>query len=118
MLPCAGQGALGLEIRADDAALADALAPLVHRPRCWPARPSGRCRAPGGSCSVPLAAHAQWAGERLQLRAALGHAAQAAAPLLRADVGAAVTDVAAARALGEQVAQALREQGAAAYLAG
>jgi hydroxymethylbilane synthase len=32
----------------------------------------------GGSCSVPLAAHAQWAGERLQLRAALGHAAQAA----------------------------------------
>jgi hypothetical protein len=33
-------------------------------------------------------------------------------------VGAAVTDVAAARALGEQVAQALREQGAAAYLAG
>ncbi len=119
MLPCAGQGALGLEIRADDAALADALAPLVHRPTllaCEAERAVSR--ALGGSCSVPLAAHAQWAGERLQLRAALGHAAQAEAPLLRADVGAAVTDVAAARALGEQAAQALREQGAATYLAG
>ncbi|HEY0953108.1 MAG TPA: hydroxymethylbilane synthase, partial [Roseateles sp.] len=32
MLPCAGQGALGIEIRADDAALAAALARLAHTP--------------------------------------------------------------------------------------
>lgn len=119
MLPCAGQGALGLEIRADDAALAEALARLAHAPTqlaCEAERAVSR--ALGGSCSLPLAAHAHWQGQTLCLDAALGHAELHASPLLRASVAGAVTDVAAARALGQQAAARLRELGAGSYLPG
>ena len=119
MLPCAGQGALGLEIRADDVALAAALERLAHRPTllaCEAERAVSR--ALGGSCSLPLAAHAHWQGDTLCLDAALGHAEQPASPLLRAAVAGAVADAAAARALGQQAAGRLRELGAGSYLAG
>ena len=118
LLPCAGQGALGLEIRSADAALAETLTGLAHQPT-WLACEAERAvsRALGGSCSVPLAAHARWQGGELQLRAALGHAQQATAPLLHAAAAAVVTDIASARALGERAAAHLREQGAASYLA-
>jgi hydroxymethylbilane synthase len=117
MLPCAGQGALGIEVRADAAALRDRLAQLTHRPT-WLAVQAERAvsRALGGSCSMPLAAHAVWQGDTLALRAALGHAQTPAAPLLRAHERAAVQTDAQARALGERAAQALRSAGAAAYL--
>lgn len=73
MLPAAGQGALGIEIRADRADLAAALAPLAHQ-TTWLAVAAERAvsRAMGGSCSMPLAAHATLAGEVLHLRAAWG----------------------------------------------
>jgi len=119
MLPCAGQGALGLEIRADDASLADALTRLAHAPTllaCEAERAVSR--ALGGSCSLPLAAHARWQGDTLCLDAALGHAEQHTAPLLRARATAAVADVAAARALGQQAAAQLRDLGAGSYLPG
>jgi hydroxymethylbilane synthase len=119
MLPCAGQGALGLEIRADDPALAQALAQLVHQPTelaCEAERAVSR--ALGGSCSLPLAAHARWQGGALRLDAALGHAQAHTSPLLRASVAAEVADGAAARALGQQVAARLRELGAGSYLPG
>jgi len=117
MLPCAGQGALGIEIRADDAALAGALAKLVHTPTllaCEAERAVSR--ALGGSCSLPLAAHARWQGRTLCLDAALGHAELHASPLLRASVAADVADVDAARSLGQQAAARLRELGAGSYL--
>ncbi|MFT7772458.1 hydroxymethylbilane synthase [Roseateles sp.] len=119
MLPCAGQGALGIEIRADDAALAGALAKLVHAPTllaCEAERAVSR--ALGGSCSLPLAAHARWQGGMLCLDAALGHAELHASPLLRVSVAAAVTDVGAARSLGQQAAARLRDLGAGSYLPG
>ena len=118
MIPCAGQGALGLEIRADDAALRDALAPLVDRPT-WLATQAERAvsRALGGSCSMPLAAHGRWVGGQLQLDTALGHPEHAERPLLRFSLSAPVADTAAALALGLRAAEGLREQGAAAYLA-
>ncbi len=119
MLPCAGQGALGLEIRDDDAALADAMAQLAHPPTllaCEAERAVSR--ALGGSCSLPLAAHARWQGGTLRLDVALGHAEAHTSPLLRASVTAGVTDVAAARALGQQAAARLRELGAGSYLPG
>jgi hydroxymethylbilane synthase len=119
MLPCAGQGALGLEIRADDPVLAEVLGRLAHGPTqlaCEAERAVSR--ALGGSCSMPLAAHAQWQGAALRLDAALGHAEALASPLLRASASGEVTDVASARALGEQAAARLREQGAGAYLPG
>jgi hydroxymethylbilane synthase len=57
MLPAAGQGALGIEVRADRADLIAALATLAHQPT-WLAVTAERTvsRAMGGSCSMPLAA--------------------------------------------------------------
>ena len=117
MLPCAGQGALGVEVRADAHALRDQLAQLTHRPT-WLAVQAERAvsRALGGSCSMPLAAHAVWHGETLTLRAALGDARAPRAPLLRVQVSGPAHADADARALGEHAAQTLREAGAAAYL--
>jgi hydroxymethylbilane synthase len=117
MIPCAGQGALGLEIRADDAPLAEALARLAHVPT-WLACEAERAvsRALGGSCSLPLAAHAHWQGTTLHLNAALGHAEVHTLPLLRASVAADVSDVAGALDLGRQVAERLRALGAGDYL--
>lgn len=118
MLPCAGQGALGIEVRADATAVSERLATLTDRPT-WLAVQAERAvsRALGGSCSVPLAAHARWSGDTLTLRAALGHAVQPLAPLLRAGAEARVETDAQALALGTQAAEALRAAGAAAYLA-
>ncbi len=118
MLPCAGQGALGIEVRADAHALLEQLGTLTDRPT-WLAVHAERAvsRALGGSCSMPLAAHATWAGDTLTLHAALGHAQEPLQPLLRTSVREAVVTDAAARALGERAAQALRGMGADGYLA-
>lgn len=114
MLPCAGQGALGIEVRAEHGELRAALATLTHRPT-WLAVQAERAvsRALGGSCSMPLAVHARWSGPVLALQARLGHPQQVLAPLLASRAEAAVVDDAAARALGEQAAAALRAQPAA-----
>ncbi len=117
MLPCAGQGALGLEVRSDATALRARLATLVHMPTALAVQAERAVsRALGGSCSMPLAAHAVWLDGALSLRAAVGHPENADAPLLRASVNAVVQTEAQARALGEQAAAALRDAGAAAYL--
>ncbi|MEL4178707.1 hydroxymethylbilane synthase [Roseateles sp. PN1] len=117
MIPCAGQGALGLELRADDHALKAQIQSLIHRPT-WLATLAERAvsRALGGSCSVPLAAHGHWQGDQLILATALGNAELPSSPLLRTQLQAAVASEAEAEALGQQAAQALREQGAAGYL--
>ena len=118
MIPCAGQGALGLEVRSDAVALQGALAQLVHQPTLLAVSAERAVsRTLGGSCSVPLAAHAVWQGEQLRLTAALGSASDSRLPLLRVQLSSTVVDEAGARALGEQAAQALREQGADGYLA-
>jgi hydroxymethylbilane synthase len=111
------EGALGIEVRADSTALREQLAQLTHRPT-WFAVEAERAvsRALGGSCSMPLAAHAVWHGETLSLRVALGHAQTPLAPLLRAQVSGPAHDATQARALGEHAAQTLREAGAADYL--
>ena len=117
MLPCAGQGALGIEVRADAHALRERLGELTHRPT-WLAVQAERAvsRALGGSCSMPLAAHAVWHGDVLALRAVLGHAQTLAAPLLRGAASAVVQTDAEARALGERIAGTLRGLGGEAYL--
>jgi len=118
MLPCAGQGALGIEVRSDNRTLLEQLGTLTHRPT-WLAVQAERAvsRALGGSCSMPLAVHGSWRGDRLWLRAVLGHPQQPLAALLRGEVDDAVSTDAQARALGERVASALRAHGAAGYLA-
>ncbi|MBA4342514.1 MAG: hydroxymethylbilane synthase [Methylibium sp.] len=118
MIPCAGQGALGLEVRVEAQALKDALVPMIHRPT-WLATLAERAvsRALGGSCSVPLAAHARWEGAELRIAVALGHAEHPESPLLKSELRAVVQDEAQADALGQRAAQALRDLGAGRYLA-
>ena len=118
MLPCAGQGALGLETRADAAPLLAQLDTLRHAPTQLAVEAERAVsRALGGSCSMPLAAFARWQGDTLDLRVALGHPERTDAALLRSQAQARVTTAEEARALGDRAAQALRDQGAAAYLA-
>jgi hydroxymethylbilane synthase len=112
MLPAAGQGALGIEIRSQRVEVAGALEPLAHQ-ATWMAVAAERevSRALGGSCSMPLAAYACYSGEYLQLRAAWGDA-EGGGALLRAQSAAAVADLSQARALGGEVASRLKAAGA------
>ncbi len=112
MLPAAGQGALGIEVRAARADLFDALAPLAHQ-QTWLTVTAERAvsRAMGGSCSMPLAAHGQWQEGMLQLRAAWGDV-QGRVPLVHAQGQAQVRTLEQADALGLAVAALLREGGA------
>jgi len=112
MLPAAGQGALGIEVRANRADLLEILSPLAHQ-STWLAVAAERAvsRAMGGSCSMPLAAFATFSGEYLQLRAAWGDPDTATA-LVRAQSASAAADLARAAELGAQVAGQLRAAGA------
>ncbi len=118
MLPCAGQGALAIETRADAGALLARLAALTHAAtHLAVAAERAVSRALGGSCSMPLAAHASWRGDTLVLDVAVGHPAERAAPLLRAQTSGRVADERAAEALGGEASRALLAAGAAPYLA-
>jgi len=67
MLPAVGQGALALEVRADDAETQALVAPLNHAPT-WAAVTAERAflRTLGGGCQVPVAAYGRVeAGELL-----------------------------------------------------
>ena len=112
MLPAAGQGALGIEIRSDRADLRTLLAPLADSVT-WQRVAAERAvsRAMGGSCSMPLAAHAVMDGGTLKLQAAWGDP-QGDTTLVTAASDIAATDLTAAEALGLRVAQALQQGGA------
>jgi hydroxymethylbilane synthase len=112
MLPAAGQGALGIETRSDRSDVQQALAHLSHH-TSWLAVAAERAvsRAMGGSCSMPLAAHATLQGEQLHLRAAWGDP-EGDAHLVTAQVFGVVGSLEQAEALGLEVAQALRAGGA------
>ncbi|CAJ0808189.1 MULTISPECIES: hydroxymethylbilane synthase [Ralstonia] len=116
-LPAAGQGALGIEIRADRADVQAALAPL-HDMRTALAVTAERAvsRILGGSCQVPLAAFAQWSeAGTLRLRAFV--ASQDGTRKLAADGEATPSTLAEADALGVQVAQQMLNGGAREILA-
>ncbi|MBV5296249.1 MAG: hydroxymethylbilane synthase, partial [Curvibacter lanceolatus] len=113
MLPAAGQGALGIEIRSGRADLRAALAPLAHQ-RTWLTVTAERAvsRAMGGSCSMPLAAHGEWHGDELRLRAAWGDPDSASVALVRASGQRSLDSLASAAELGEEVAELLQAGGA------
>ena len=121
MLPAAGQGALGIEVRADRTDLLEALATLADMPT-WLSVTAERTvsRAMGGSCSMPLAAFtrgpASGGGNGMLLEAAWGDPASvetsSITPLVHAQLTAAVNTFAEAEALGERVAAQLRAGGA------
>ncbi len=112
-LPAVGQGALGIETRADRADLLTWLAPLHHAETaaCVLAE-RALSRALAGSCQVPLGGFAQVQGGRLRLRGFV--ASPDGKQMLRAEASAALTD---SEALGNTVAAALLQQGAAEILA-
>jgi hydroxymethylbilane synthase len=119
MIPAAGQGALGLEVREDATTLRELLTHTIHTPTFLAAHAERAVsRALGGSCSMPLAAHATWQGKTLHIDAALGDSQMLTRPLLRTHLAAEVSNEAQARALGDAAAQQLRSAGAAAYLPG
>jgi hydroxymethylbilane synthase len=117
MLPAAGQGALGIEVRSNRSDVAQALAPLADA-ATWLRVTAERAvsRAMGGSCSMPLAAHATLTDGVLHLQAAWGDPSGAPV-LVRAEVTQALdaSDPQSrqiADQLGEAVAAQLRAQGA------
>ena len=112
MLPAAGQGALGIAICSHRADLRALLAPLADAPS-WRRVAAERAvsRAMGGSCSMPLAAHATLDNGVLHLRAAWGDP-EGSSTLVTAQGQEAADDLQAAEALGLSVAQALRQAGA------
>ena len=118
MIPAAGQGALGIEVRSSSAELQQALATLTHTPT-WLAVHAERAvsRALGGSCSMPLAAFAQWEGDQLAMSAALGAPDDPAVALVKVAVSRPVIDTTEAEALGQAAAAELRASGGEALLA-
>lgn len=115
-LPAAGQGALGIEIRSDRPELAAWLVALNHLPTALAVGAERAVsRRLGGSCQVPLAAHAHWDGVRLQLDAFV--ATPDGARSVHAQHAAEVATPAEAEALGNAVADSLLAQGADALLA-
>ncbi len=73
MLPAIGQGALGIEIRENDARVEQLVQPLNHRPTqtCVDAERALSRKLYGG-CHLPLAGYAQISGETLSMTALVG----------------------------------------------
>ncbi|HWQ38119.1 MAG TPA: hydroxymethylbilane synthase [Burkholderiales bacterium] len=68
-LPAVGQGALGVECRAERVDLIELLAPLNHPPSRWCVEAErALSRALAGSCTVPLGALARFEGTEVRLR--------------------------------------------------
>ena len=114
-LPAGGQGAVGIELRREDARVLELLQVLHHEPTAQrvTAERAMNQRLQGG-CQVPIACYAEHlaGGQRLRLRGLVGK--PDGSLLLRAEGEAPVAD---AGKLGIQVAEALLTQGAAGILA-
>jgi hydroxymethylbilane synthase len=117
-LPASGQGAVGIECRADDAAIIRSLvAQLDHAPshQCVLAE-RAVTRGLGGSCLVPVAAHATWhednaASPQLSITGQVGRLDGVEVLASRITGEASEAD-----ALGSAVADALLAQGAQAII--
>jgi hydroxymethylbilane synthase len=102
MLPCVGQGAIGIEIRQDDPRLAEICGALNHAPtfQCVTAE-RAFLRGMGGGCQSPVAAHATITRRKLVIRAVSYHGS---APKFAEGEG----PVSRALELGMEVAEKLR----------
>jgi hydroxymethylbilane synthase len=112
MLPAVGQGALALQVRADDGEAAALVAAVGHAPteRATAAERAFEARL-GGGCHSAIAALGEIDGSRLRLRGLV--ADPGGGRLLRDEIEGSVED---AGALGVALAEALLAQGASAIL--
>ena len=70
MLPCVGQGAIGIEVRADDERIKEICARLNHYDTMQAVTAERAfLAAMGGGCQSPVGAYAEVAGEKLHMRA-------------------------------------------------
>ena len=112
-LPAPGQGALGIECRADRADLLALFGVLNHEATAACVRAErALSRALSGSCQLPLGAYAQNEGGQLRLRAFV--AQRDGARIVRDDLTGSAADP---EALGAEMARRLLAQGAAEILA-
>jgi len=112
-LPAIGQGAIGIECRAADAALRERLRLLEHAPtRSCVNAERALNEGLGGSCVAPIAGYARIAGDELALRGLVGDPDG-----IRVLRGRCTGSVADARAVGLELAAQLERQGARALLA-
>jgi hydroxymethylbilane synthase len=112
MLPAVGQGALGIETRADDADTIEVVSKLDHkftRLACLAER--SFLRSLGGGCQLPIAAYAVVREKRIRLDGLV--ADPAGKRIVRERISGALD---AAEELGDQLAAQLLEQGAAKLL--
>ncbi len=102
MLPCVGQGAIGIEIRADDERIGKIVERLNHF-NTFHAVTAERAflRGMGGGCQSPVGAHAEIIGDKITLRAVSFRDEMAKR-------GEAKRPIAEAAALGEQIAAELK----------
>jgi hydroxymethylbilane synthase len=108
MLPAAGQGALGIEVRSDRTEVIAVLESLVHVPTLLAVSAERAVsRVMGGSCSMPLAAYATLTHDTLLIQAVWGDP-EGVLPLVQAQAQGLVQDAGAATRLGEEVAQQLQ----------
>ena len=112
MCPAVGQGALGIEIRADDSQARRAVAGIDHLATHLAVRAERAVlRHLGGGCQVPIAAHAVWEGDQLRLRGLVAN--PNGTQVVRAQSVGRATEP---EALGGAVAEDLLRQGARAIL--
>lgn len=111
-LPAIGQGAIGIECRADDPRVNDLIAALYHRDTADRvlAERAMNARLHGG-CQVPIAGYAVLDGDQLLLKGLVG--TPDGTRILRAESSGPRAD---AEAIGVRVAEALLAQGAAEIL--
>ena len=108
MLPAIGQGALGIEIRSDDAQVKRLVRPLNHEPaRLCVSAERALSRKLYGGCHLPLAGYAQISGETLSMTALVG--CPDGSRIVQDAISGAAVD---ARKLGYELAEKLLLQGA------
>ncbi len=108
MCPAVGQGALGIEIRADDPRAREAVARIDHLATHQAVRAERAVlRRLGGGCQVPIAAHGVVEGGNLQVQGLVANLA--GTQLIRAQAIGPASDP---EALGTAVAEDLLRQGA------
>lgn len=110
-LPAVGQGALAIECRAGDDAVLELLAPLNHAPtRLCVLAERAMNHALEGGCQVPIAGFATLDGDTLTMEGRVG--TPDGQTLLFAQKSLACSDEDSAKALGQDIANALLSQGA------